>query len=120
MTRFLSAQWFESLNERLATSTPGALPDGARPCQLVLELTDAPGDGPRALTLVVAPARVRVVAGAVASPDAVLRLGFDDAAAVAEGRLDSAIALREGRIKVRGDVNVIVPLASWLHAILAG
>jgi len=27
--------------------------------------------------------------------------------------------LREGRIKVRGDVNVVVPLAGWLAQALA-
>jgi hypothetical protein len=120
VSRFLSEQWFEGLNGRLTTATPPTLPDGAQPCQLVIELTGAPEGGPDALTLIVAPERLRVVAGVVASPDATLRLGFDDAAALAEGRLDSASALREGRVKVRGNVNIIVPLASWLQAVLAG
>ena len=118
MEDFLSDRWFEEINARLSTAVPGALPDGARPCRLVFEMTDAPEGCTTTLTLSIAEDGLRVTPGDDAPADAVLRLGYHDAAALAQGRLDSATALRDGRIKVRGDVNAIVPLASWLHAVL--
>lgn len=48
--------------------------------------------------------------------DAVVRLSFKDAEALTSGTLESASALREGRLKVRGDVNALVPLLAWMQA----
>ncbi len=119
MGDFLSDRWFEELNARLAASTRAALPAGTRPSRIVLDLVDAPVGAVSAVTLALADARVSVAPGAVEEPDAVLRLSFRDAADLAAGALDSASALREGRVKVRGDVNVLVPLAGWLLDALA-
>jgi ubiquinone biosynthesis protein UbiJ len=118
VSEFLSDPWFEELNARLLTTTPAALPDGTRPCQVVIEVSDAPGALPHALTLLISDEGVRVAPGDSPHADAVLRLSYLDAAALTAGQLDSANALREGRIKVRGDVNVLVPLTTWLHAAL--
>ena len=118
MADFLSDQWFEELNARLSAASPGALPEGARPCRLVFEMTDVPDGCTPTITLSITEDALRVAAGDGGPADAVLRLDYHDAAALAQGRLDGASALRDGRIKVRGDVNVIVPLATWLHAVL--
>ena len=118
MDEFLSDQWFEDLNSRLATSPRAALPEGARPCEVVFEVTETPSHLPAAFTLSIVHDVAVVSPGSRDTADTTLRLGFDDAAALAAGRLDSACALREGRIKVRGDVNVLVPLVEWLHALL--
>jgi hypothetical protein len=114
----LSDQWFEDLNVRLA-ATPLSLPDDARACVIVLEVSDAPPSGARAITLRVDADGARIAPGDTPGADAVVRLGFADAAALAAGELDSATALREGRLKVRGDVNALVPLAGWLHSLLS-
>ena len=118
MNNFLSDLWFEELNARLHSSPGLPWPPGARPSLVVVDMTDAPDGLPHALTLLVTETGVRVVPGDSLGADAVLRLNFTDAAALTSGKLDSASALREGRIKVRGDVNVLVPLATWLHAAL--
>lgn len=118
MADFLSDQWFTELNARLSHASPGALPEAGRPCRLVFEITDVAPGRPSAITFTIADDSLRVSPGEVAPADAVLRLSHDDAAALASGQLDSANALRDGRIKVRGDVNVIVPLTNWLHAVL--
>ena len=47
--------------------------------------------------------------------DAIVRLTYDDAAVAHRRPIDSASALRDGRIKVRGDINAIVPLLGWLQ-----
>jgi hypothetical protein len=112
---FLSERWFEDLNARLATSSP--LPEGARACQVVLEVSDAPGTLPHAVTLWVGDG-ARVTPGDTLSADTIVRVAYADAVALTRGELDSATALREGRIKVRGDVTILVPLAGWLHATL--
>lgn len=120
MSDFLSDQWFEELNSRLASSPPRALPEDASACEVVFAVVDAPSGLPHALTLSISQEGARVSAGDSLRATTVVRLSFDDAAALTSGRLDSATALREGRIKVRGDVNVLVPLAAWLHAVLEG
>jgi hypothetical protein len=118
VSEFLSDPWFEELNARLFTAAPAVLPEGARPCQVVIDVPDAPDALPHALTLSISDEGARVTPGDSLNADAVLRLNYLDAAALTAGQLDSANALREGRIKVRGDVNVLVPLTTWLHAAL--
>jgi ubiquinone biosynthesis protein UbiJ len=116
---FLSDQWFEDLNARLYTSAPMALPENATACQVVFDVVQGPASLPHALTLSISNEGARVTPGDALAADTVVRLSYDDAAALTSGRLDSASALRDGRIKVRGDVNVLVPLAIWLRAVLA-
>jgi hypothetical protein len=110
---FLSAEWFSALNETLARA--GAAPLGDRDAlRIVLELVDGPQSLPHAITFTV------TAEGAVGEPgdhlaaDAVVRLSYDDAIALSRGTLESGVALREGRLKVRGDVQAIAPLLEWL------
>lgn len=119
MSDFLSDSWFEELNARLRSCASAPLPLGARPCRVVIDVPDAPGQLPHALTLSISDEGAHVTPGDSPFADTILRLSYLDAAALTSGQLDSASALREGRIKVRGDVNVLVPLATWLHAALA-
>jgi alkyl sulfatase BDS1-like metallo-beta-lactamase superfamily hydrolase len=48
--------------------------------------------------------------------DAMIRLSWTDAQALAAGDLTSADALREGKIKIRGDFSVLVTVQPWLQA----
>jgi hypothetical protein len=116
---FLSDQWFEDLNDRLETSAPMPLPENATACHVVFDVVQGPASLPHALTLSISNEGARVAPGGSPGADTFVRLSYDDAAALASGRLDSASALRDGRIKVRGDVNVLVPLAIWLQAVLS-
>ena len=118
MSEFLSNQWFEELNDQLRASAPAPLPEGARPFRVVIDISDVPEHLPRAITMAINDEGARVAPGDSLDADTTLRLSYLDAAALASGQLDSASALREGRIKVRGDVNVLVPFAAWLHAAL--
>jgi ubiquinone biosynthesis protein UbiJ len=107
---FLSPEWFSSLNAALAKV---AAPDGELR-RVVVEFLGAPSSVPHAMTLTISPDACGVAAGDHLAADALLRLDYADALALAEGRLESGEALREGRVKVRGDVNAIVPLLEWL------
>ncbi|HEV7958830.1 MAG TPA: SCP2 sterol-binding domain-containing protein, partial [Acidimicrobiales bacterium] len=75
---------------------------------------DGPTSAPHAMTFTV------TAEGAVGEPgdhlaaDAVVRLTYDDALALSRGTLESGVALREGRLKVSGDVQALVPLLEWL------
>ncbi len=114
---FLSDAWFDELNARLGASELVALPEGASPCEVAFDLTDAPMTFAQALTLSITNTRASVAPGHGEHVDVTLRLNYEDAAALVAGRLDSASALRDGRVKVSGDVNVLIPLAGWLQAI---
>jgi SCP-2 sterol transfer family len=115
MTDFLSAEWFIALNETLARA--GTPPLGGRDVlRVVLEFTGGPKSVPHALTFTVSAEGAEGEAGDHLAADAVVRLTYDDAVALTAGTLESGVALREGRLKVRGDVQALVPLLEWLLA----
>jgi hypothetical protein len=107
---FLSPDWFSALNATLAGVKP---PNGVLR-RVVVEFLGAPGALPHAMTLTIGPEACGAAAGDHLAADALVRVAYADARAIAEGRLTSADALREGRVKVRGDVDAIVPLLEWL------
>jgi len=49
--------------------------------------------------------------------DTIIRLSYDDALALSGGALDSAAALREGRIKVRGEIASLLGLTGFLQSV---
>jgi SCP-2 sterol transfer family len=110
---FLTDEWFAGLNTSLAAA--GSVPlDGSEPVRVVLEFADAPGTLPHALTFTLAPEGASVVPGDHLAADALVRLTFRDARTLVEGATSSASALRDGRVKVRGDWDAVVTLVDWL------
>ncbi|HEY5093150.1 MAG TPA: hypothetical protein VII60_07770 [Acidimicrobiales bacterium] len=116
MAAFLSAAWLSSLNDTLAAAGPAPLEDPGSIFRVVLELTDGPGSAPHALTFSVGASGAFAELGDHLAANAVVRLSFKDAEALTAGTLNSAVALREGRFKVRGDVQGLVPLIGWLQS----
>jgi putative sterol carrier protein len=112
---FLTEQWFSGLNESLRAAGPVPLGSDAKVFRVVLEFIDAPTTLPHALTLTLTSDEATLNAGDHLAADALVRLSYADALALTTGELDSAKALREGRLKVRGDVHAIVPLLDWLQ-----
>ena len=115
MADFLSIEWFESLNDTLRAAGPVPRPRDAPAYRVVLEFSGAPAATPHALTFTLSDATAAVSPGDHLAADAIVRLTYADALALTNGTLDSASALREGRLKIRGDVHTIVPLLSWLQ-----
>jgi len=113
---FLSGEWLDELNATLASAGPVPFDDAPRAFRVVLEFPDAPTTGPHAITFTLANEGATVQPGDPLAADAIVRLTFADARALVGGTLDSATALREGRIKVRGDINALVPVLAWLQA----
>jgi hypothetical protein len=112
---FLSPEWFRSLNETLANAETAPLEPDAETVRVVIEFIDAPSNGLHAITFSISAEGARVEPGDHLAADAVVQLSFADAAALTGGDTDSATALRDGRIKVRGNINAIVPLVGWLQ-----
>jgi hypothetical protein len=110
---FLTDEWFVRLNSSLAAAGPVPL-DRTNPVRVVLDFTDAPGSMPHALTFTLAPTGASVEAGGHLGADALVRLSFTDARALVAGTLSSASALRDGRVKVRGDWDAVIGLVDWL------
>ncbi len=111
MADFLSAAWFAERNAALARRGPTGV---ARALRVALVLSDAPSGGPGALTLVLDPGGGRLEPGDPGVADVVVTLSVDDAAALVEGRVTSTAALRAGRLAVRGNAAVLVPVTAWL------
>jgi putative sterol carrier protein len=112
---FLSSEWFDDLNTALQSAAPVPLEDGADDVRVVLEFSDAPSSAPHAVTFTIGAHGASVAPGDQLAPDAVIKLAYPDAVSLTNGQFDSATALREGRVKVRGNVNAIVPLLAWLQ-----
>ena len=113
MGSFLSPDWFDETNEVLARSGPAPV-TSEEPLRVVFEVDAAPHGLPHAFTLTLGALGVRVEAGDHLAAHTVLRLSYDDARRVTIGELDGATALREGRLKLRGDVHELVQLLDWL------
>ncbi len=116
MPRFLTAQWVDAVNQALSRTEVAAAPEDAgtdaRSGRFVVaeHVADAPG-GATTLLLVAKDGRVRlslVEDGAAEAADVTIALGYDDAVAMATGELAPADALAAGRVRVRGDLAVLV------------
>ncbi len=116
MAAFLSAEWLAALNDTLDAAGPPPLESPESTVRFVFEFSDGPSALPHALTFSVSAEGAVAEAGDHLAADAVIRLSYRDAEALTEGSLDSADALREGRLKVRGDIHGLVPLLGWLLA----
>ena len=120
MAAFLSAAWLSALNDSLAAAGPAPLEDPSTVFRVVLELTDGPSSSPHALTLTLSGDGAFAELGDHLAANTVVRLSFKDAEALTTGKLESGVALREGRFKVRGEVQGLVPLIGWLLQTHAG
>jgi hypothetical protein len=112
---FLSSEWFQRINDSLANAESIPFPLDAAAVRVVIEFPDAPNNGPHAITFSISAEGARVEPGDHLAADAVVELSFADASSLTGGDIDSASALRDGRVKVRGDINAIVPLLGWLQ-----
>lgn len=113
MSSFLTPEWFDETNELLSRTGPAPVA-GDEPLRVVFELGGSPSGTPHAFTISLGEHGVRVDPGDHLAAHTVLRLSFDDARAITRGELDGSTALREGRLKLRGDVNELVQLLDWL------
>jgi hypothetical protein len=118
MASFLSPEWFSQAGEQLALSPPPGAETVER--TIMISMTDVPTSMASALTLTVSPTGVTLDATHRDEASVVVLLSYEDALALSSGTLESATALRDGRIKVRGDLAALTPLGPWLQVVLGG
>jgi putative sterol carrier protein len=129
VARFLSPAWVEGFNAALAgVELPGpgsesGLAASGGAFTVAQEVHGTP-DGEVRLLLTVADGTLcfsllppATEAGAEdVRPDVTMALSYGDAAAMSSGELDPAEALRTGRIRVRGDLSVLVAARQMLDS----
>jgi SCP-2 sterol transfer family len=118
VARFLSEEWVAQFNAALRSVDPGA-PGSVRTesgtFSVEEQVTGVPGRPEEAgpLRVVLSVSGDDVSLGVADRDDArrcdvVVSLGYDDAAALSRGELDPTEALGTGRVRVRGDLAVLV------------
>jgi hypothetical protein len=120
MKDFLSDEWFATVNKSLTDAGKVEMPEGVSTFSVVFVIEDAPSSLPHAFTITVKPEGGSLSPGDAFDADTILRLSFANAVGLYSGDFDSGAALREGRIKVRGNVNTLVPLMKWFQGAYAG
>lgn len=116
MPRFYSEEWVTAFNQAVAgldvePEPPGVslVADGGS--FRVAQLVHGGPDGELVVALEVASGRLRMELAPTTDDvraDVVVSLDYADAAAMARGQLEPASAVAEGRVRVRGDLAVLV------------
>jgi hypothetical protein len=130
VARFLSPDWIAGFNAALRGAPLPDLKTGSTRAatgrwRVEQAISGVPGrppeDGPLRLVLSVEPGHVSLSTAAPHEEpaDVVISLGYEDAAALSRGELDPAEALAAGRVRVRGDLSVLVAGQALLAAAAA-
>ena len=106
MTAWLSEEWVDAVADELAgLEGPSSLTGSVQ-----VDVTGGP-DGDVGVHAVLDGGRlVALRPGPTPAPDAVLTLTDADARAVVDGQLDPAVAFMRGRMKVAGDMALVLDL----------
>ncbi len=121
MPRFYSPEWVDAFNAGVAdldvgaTNSEGSLVASSGHFCVAQSVPDAPG-GEITVTLLVTDGRCSLRLDATETPDVTVSLSYADAAALSRGELDASQALGAGRVRVRGDLSVLVAAQSLLRA----
>jgi hypothetical protein len=115
VVQYLSDEWLDEAGAALAGSEALRAPAGQAPVVLQYEVTAAPG-GKCTYSLSVTEAGAVLQRGPHADAAASFGLDYATAAEIARGELSAQAAFMQGRLKLGGDVTVLVRQ----HAVLDG
>jgi SCP-2 sterol transfer family len=109
--RYLSPEWIEAAADAIAADDdlPATLAGVTLTVEQVVE--DAPDAGPDGTVtwhITVADGKVALVAGPATEPDLRFTTSYETAAAVASGELPAQRAFVEGRLRVGGDLSLLI------------
>ena len=132
MPRYLSPAWVQAFNTALSgvdltaaieAAGAGSLTASGGTFVVAQVVTDAPGDvaapgGDVRTVLTVEGGQITLALDPTTTrrADVTIVLGYEDAHAIARGELDPADALATGRVRVRGELAVLVAAQSVLNA----
>ncbi len=116
--RFYSPEWVAAFNQAVAELAPLDVPSGDF---ALLQVVHGGPSGTVRVGLSVDGGRVTMALDPPEepAPQVVLSVGYDDAAALARGELEPARLVASGRVKVRGDLSVLVGGQALLVAVAA-
>jgi hypothetical protein len=120
--QFLSPAWVERCNEVLAGLAPDpehSIVAASGTFRVEQLISGAPPDGRTVRTVLTSEqGALSVALDPDPAPEAnvVMEIAYPDAAALAKGELDAASALGEGKVRVHGDLAVLVSAQLLLQA----
>lgn len=121
--QFYSPEWIAAFNDAVAgldaadVDTGASLKADTGSFRVLQVVRRAGGEADVPVMLVVDGGAIRLEPGSgPPEPDVIVSIGWDDAVALSRGELDSAAALGTGRIRVRGDLAVLVAAQAVLVA----
>jgi hypothetical protein len=115
VVQYLSDEWMDEAGAALAGSDAMPAPAGDEAVVVQYEVTAAPG-GKRSYALRFDTGGVALELGSRPDASASFSLDYQTAAAIAQGELSAQAAFMQGRLKLGGDVTVLVRQ----HALLDG
>lgn len=123
MPRFYSPEWVAAFNEAVAgldasaTDTTGSLAASSGRFSVAQVVVDAPG-GELTVTMTADDGHLSMALGDGGGhpPNVTISLSYADAAALSRGELEPAEAVAQGRVRVRGDLAVLVAGRALLAA----
>jgi putative sterol carrier protein len=116
VVQYLSDQWLDEADAALRAD--GGLADATSGLDLTVayEVTGTP-DGKRSYALVFGKGPVSVLRPAPADAPVTFSLDYDTAAEIARGEVSAQAAFMQGRLKLGGDVNVLIRDGSALDGV---
>ena len=110
--RFLSAEWAEQLRDRLNASEAFTRAIGAQ--TVAIQQVISGTDGPTEYWLRIEGGRVDLGVGAIPNPDATITQDYETAVGLARGEVNPVSAFMTGRIKISGNMMVLMGLQNAL------
>ena len=116
MVRYLSDDWLTEAGRVLAADRDLAAATSDLELTIAYEVTGTP-DGKRTYAVEFDHGRVTLHPTAPPSPQVTFTLDYDTAAEIARGELPAQVAFMQGRLKLGGDVTVLIRAGSVLDGI---
>lgn len=116
MVRYLSDDWLAEAGRALAADRDLAAATSDLELTIAYEVTGTP-DGKRTYALEFDHGTVTLHRTPPPEPQVTFTLDYDTAAEIARGELSAQVAFMQGRLKLGGDVNVLIRAGSVLDGI---
>lgn len=107
MVQYLSDEWIQRAGEALSGDDALAAATAEMELSIAYEVTGAPG-GKRSYTVTIDRGAVSLTTDSGVEPSVTFGLDYDTAAEIARGDLAAQAAFMQGRLKLGGDVNVLI------------